>query len=177
MTIKSILQSLNITPKNTLFTLLFFTGLYLSVLEIELYRKTFIPLSIPLLIWILTGLFITPFFLKTLPDYLKTEIFIYQIAFNTITWGGIVTYLFMALNCYGARADNTSATLIATGSGYLAKGRYGCGEPYKEVYYSGLNKVLIFPCGTTIEETNTVTITLNKGLFNYDVIVDQKLSK
>lgn len=173
----SIFRSLDITPKNTFFTLLFFTGLYLSVLEINIYRKTFIPFSIPLFIWILTGLFITPFLLKMLPGYLKSDRIIYQIAFNIFTYGGIVAYLFMALNFYGAKTYHISATLMVTGTGHLAKSRNSCGEPYAEVRYQELDKQLFFPCGTVIEDANTVTVILNKGFFGYDVIDDQKLSK
>jgi hypothetical protein len=157
------------------FTILFFAGLTSAIFEIDIYRKTFIPIAIPIAIYLLTGLLSTPFFLKTLPPVLEKTGLFYQFIFNTLSWGGVATCLFMATNFYFSKNDRSAIELTILGSGNLAKGRSGCATPYAEVNYQGIDKELMFPCETIVSKYNTIILTLDKGLLGYDVVKSQKL--
>ncbi|WP_114939151.1 hypothetical protein [Mucilaginibacter endophyticus] len=175
--IKSFLKVLDITTENTFFTIAFFTGITLTYLEICIYRLTFISFAIPFLLWMFSGVIITPLFFKRLPRYLKSNLLVFQFLFNIFTWGGIVIYLFMAPNFYWGTPNRTSISLKITDKGTLAKGSSGCGEPYVTVKYEKFDKQIIFPCGTSTDGFNTVDLTLRRGLFGFETIESKTLSK
>ncbi|MDB5147168.1 MAG: hypothetical protein JWQ57_1188 [Mucilaginibacter sp.] len=174
---KSVFKVLDITVENTFFTIAFFTGIILTYFEIDLYRSTFVDFFIPFFILILSGLSITPFLFKILPKYLKIDSLFQQLVFNILTWGGIVLYLFMALNFYCAAPNRTSLLLIINDKGTLAKGRSGCGEPYVIVKHDNFEKQIILPCGTSTDGFKAIDLTLRKGFFGFDIIEHKTLSK
>lgn len=175
--LKSVLKALDITIQNSFFTTAFFTGLILTCFEIDLYRLTFIPFFIPFSIWIFSGLAITPFLLKILPKYLKIASLFQQLLFNILTWGGILLYLFMALNFYYTAPNRSSISLTITNKGTLAKGRSGCGEPYVIAKHDNFEKQIVLPCGTSTEGFKAIDLTLRKGFFGFDIIEHKTLSK
>lgn len=175
--IKSFLKAVDITTENTFFTIAFFTGLILTYLEIDIYRSTFISFAIPFLIWIITGVAITPFLFKILTKHAKINSLFQQFLFNILTWGGMALYLFMELNFHYAPPNRISLSLMITDRGTLAKGRSGCGEPYVFVKCDNFDKQIIFPCGTSIDNFNTVDLTLRRGLFGFNIIESKILSK
>ena len=72
---------------------------------------------------------------------------------------------------------NNSETTIKTKilkTGHLAKGRYGCGNPYCDIILKNEEKQLISPCDFEIENYDTVEVIVKKGLFGFDIITDKK---
>jgi hypothetical protein len=57
-----------------------------------------------------------------------------KVVYNTVAFGGIVTYCFMALNFYFPSDKQTIVTTEIIRTGRLAKGRHGCGNPYADVF-------------------------------------------
>jgi hypothetical protein len=83
----------------------------------------------------------------------------------------------MALNFYCADPTPESLSLIINDKGTLAKGRSGCGEPYVIVKHDNFEKQIILPCGTSTDGFKTIDLTLRKGLFGFDIIERETLSK
>ena len=173
----SIFKKLNITVYNTIFGILFLAGLTLTVFEIKIYRDTFINHTVPAFIWLLTGLFVSPFLIKILAERYATKSLFWQIFYNICTWGGIATYLFMVSNFYLADKSITSAKLTIIDTGHLAKGTYGCGEPYAEILYKCIVKQLIYPCDVPIEKYNLVELQTANGYWGFEVIKSKRLLK
>jgi len=172
----SILGKLDFSFGNIFFVSAFFAGILLTIFAINISRLTFVTWRIPTLIWLLTGVFITPCFFKTLPKYLERDGFFYQLTYNILTWGGIVAYLFLALNFYFAAGETTKQEVKVVGYGKLAKGRNGCGEPYVDIKLLELEKQLFFPCGTDVSRYSAISLVLQPGLFGFYVIKDKKPS-
>jgi len=177
MTTKELLSKLDITVWNTVFTIVFFGGMVLTIFEIDIYRLTFIPVAIPIFIWVATGLLITPFNAEALAKEMKARSIFLRVFFNIVAWGGIATYVFMALNFYFRTNVSNNVALPILNNGYLAKGRNGCGNPYAEIDYKNFQKQIVFPCDTAIARYNTIILKIEKGLFGFDVIQNQKLTK
>jgi hypothetical protein len=90
--------------KSNLLGGLFLTGLGLTIWEISIYGATFVPIYIPLSIWVLTGLLMAPIFKKTFNIYCfnpytpeKTPMFFHYF-YNIVSSGGILVFLFMWTN-------------------------------------------------------------------------------
>lgn len=169
-----ILKKLNITFWNTVLTALFLTGLLLSALAVNIYRLTIISPALTTAIWILTGLLITPFTTKVLAEEMKANSIFLQVIYNMATWGGITVYLFLAANFYFTRHDTYETVFQIVNNGNLAKGRNGCGEPYAEIIFEGKEKQLIFQCDTKIKGYYFVQLTLETGLWGYEIIKKQE---
>ncbi len=160
---------------------LFLVGLFFTVWEINIYRETFISVYIPLSIWILTGLIISPFFKRTFNIFCfnpytpgETAIF-WHIFFNIISFGGMLVFLFMWTNQTYCDKSKTIETVRINSIGHLAKGRNGCGNPYAKITYQGNEKELVFSCGTEIEKFSQVYIEVQKGFWGYKVITKKTL--
>ena len=172
---KRLFEILDITVYNTVFSILFLAGLILTVCEINIYRSTFINVALPVSLWLMPGIVATPFIANTLAKHYNTHSIFLQLVYNICTWGGIVVYVFIASNFYFARGDISSVEVPIQQTGHLAKGRYGCGEPYAEVVYQDIDKQLIFSCDVSVERYNTVELKIQKGLWGFDVINSQRL--
>jgi hypothetical protein len=155
---------------------LFIGSIFLTILEINIYRKTFIPFLIPLAIWILTGVFVTPFYKRFLTIYFSTPYLFLQFFFNVVTWGGFVLFAFMWTNYNFTDKQIRTTNEKITSIGHLARGRYGnCQQPFVMINYNGQDKQLVYYCGTQIELYKSVDLTVAKGLFGYDIIVQSEL--
>jgi len=152
--------------------ILFFGSLFLTIWEVSIYRNTFIPFLIPFLIWIFTGLIITPFLRKFLETYFLTPYLLLQIFFNIVTWGGIVLFIFMWTN-YHFASKNTfikNAEIISTG--HFPRSKHDtCEQPYIIINYNGNEKQLVYLCNTQVELYKSVDLLVAKGLFSYDILV------
>ena len=167
--------------KSNLLGGLFLCGIILTLCEIYIYRVTFISVYIPLSIWVLTGLLITPIFKKTFNIYCfnpytpeKTSMF-YHYLYNIVSFGGILVFLFMWTNQAFNDKSKTVITLPIVSYGHLAKSSRSCGEPYAHIIYMDKEKELIFVCGTEIEKFSSVYIEVTKGLYGFDVITNKTL--
>ena len=169
---KAILGKMNF--KNIGLSLLFFSGLILTIFEINIFHKTIIDWKIPTSIWVFTGLLFAPFMSKHLVNYYNTTGLFLQLVFNICSFGGILVYIFMATNYYFGK-DNKLETFQTEilKTGHLAKGRNGCGSPYADVFVKKSDKQLIFPCDFEIEQYKYVDLTLQKGLLGFDIIIAQ----
>jgi hypothetical protein len=167
--------------KSNLLGGLFVAGMIFTIWEIYIYRVTFISIYIPLSIWILAGVLMTPVFKKTFNIYCfnpytpgQTAI-IFHYFYNIVSFGGILVFLFMWTN----QTFNNNSTAISTvpiiSFGHLAKSRRSCGEPYARIKYKNNEKELIFPCGTEIEKYSSVYIETTKGFFGFEVIINKAL--
>ena len=167
------------TPKNKnwispALTFLFFTGLILTIFEINIFHLTIIDWKIPRGIWLGVGVLVLIFFRKVLTDYYDTKNIFLQLVFTVCSFGGLSTYGFMASNYYlnGNIETETLKTEIIK-NGHLAKGRSGRGEPYANVIINGTEKQLIFPCGFEIERYKYVNIKLRRSFLGFDLILEQ----
>jgi hypothetical protein len=167
--------------KSNLLGGLFLIGATLTILEIYIYRVTFISVYIPLSIWVLTGLSITPIFKKIFNIYCfnpytpeRTPMFFHYL-FNIVSFGGILVFLFMWTNQTFNDKSKTVITLPIVSYGHLAKSKRSCGEPYGHIIYKEKEKELIFPCGTAIERYSSIYIEVAKGLYGFDIITNKTL--
>lgn len=167
--------------KSNLLGMLFFVGLVLIIWEIEIYRVTFISPKILTLVWVLTGLLITPVFKNIFNIYCfnpytpgRTPIF-FHVLFNTVSFGGILIFLFMFINKTFSSPTKTVVTLPIVSYGHFAKTGKNCGQPYANVMYKGEEKELVFYCGTDIEKYKSVNIEITQGLFGFEVIINKTL--
>lgn len=160
---------------------LFLCGLILTLCEIYIYRVTFISVYIPLSIWVLTGLLITPIFKKTFNIYCfnhytpgQTPMFFHYFN-NIVAFGGLLVFLFMWTNQTFTDHSKRVITTSINSYGHLAKSRRSCGEPYVRISYKNSEKELIFPCETAVEKYSNVYIEIEKGLFGFDIITNKTL--
>jgi len=167
--------------KSNLLGGLFLAGLFLTIWEIYIYRVTFISLYVPLSIWVLTGLIITPIFKRTFNIYCfnpytpgQTPMFFHYF-YNIVSFGGLSVFLFMWTN--QTFADQSKKIIITNinSYGHLPKSRRSCGEPYVTINYKNSVKELIFPCGTQVDRYSDVYIEVEKGLFGFDIITNKTL--
>lgn len=156
-------------------TFLFLIGIFLIILEIDIYRSTLIVWTIPTAIWIASGILITPFTLALLKKHFDDSGIILKILFNVGAFGSIILYLFMALNFYFPFNREYIYRIKIINTGNLAKGRNGCGNPYADVKVKGVDKQLIFPCGSEVRNYSEVILTVKTGLLGFDIITKKIL--
>lgn len=154
---------------------LFLLGMVLIIFEINIYRDTIIEWTIPTAIWIFSGVLLTPFTSTLLNEYYDTKGIILQLIFNIAAFGGIVCYIFMALNFYFPFDREDVYHVEITNTGRLAKGRRGCGNPYADVKVKGHDKQLVFSCGFDVEKYSNVILIIKPGLLGFDIIMSKKL--
>ncbi|HEY1872202.1 MAG TPA: hypothetical protein VGG71_14165 [Chitinophagaceae bacterium] len=159
----------------------FLLGLILTIWEMYIYRVTFISVYVPISIWIITGLIMTPLFKKIFNIYCfnpytpgRTPMFFHYL-YNIVSFGGILVFLFMWINQTFNDKTKTIATVPIVSYGHLAKTNQDCGQPYANIMYNREEKELIFPCDTKIEKYNSVYIAVAKGFFGFEVITDESL--
>jgi hypothetical protein len=167
--------------KSNLLGGLFLLGLILTIWETYIYRVTFISVYIPLSIWILTGILMTPIFKKTFNIYCfnpytpgRTPMFLHY-SYNIISFGGILVFLFMWTNQTFNDKSKSVITVPIISYGHLAESEESCGEPYADIIYKDKEKELIFSCSIEIEKYNSVYIEVAKGLFGFDIITNKTL--
>jgi hypothetical protein len=164
------------TLVNGILGTLFIGSLLLTIWEIDIYQKTFIPLKIPFLIWVLTGLVLTPFMRRTLTIYFTTPFLFLQIVYNVVTWGGLVVTIFMLANYYLADKTTIAVNEKIISTGHLARGSRGhCEKPFIIINYNGQEKQLVYYCDIQVEKYNSVDLTIAKGFLGYDIITTSDL--
>ncbi len=171
----------NYTLKCNLLGGMFLVGLILTIWEINIYRVTLISPNLLLAIWISTGLIATPLMKKTFNIYCfnpvspgRTPIF-FHILSNTVSFGGVLIFLFMWTNQNFTNHIKNIITANVILYGRLAKSKNSCGEPYVHISYKNKEKELVFPCGTEIEKYSRVYIEVERGILGFDVITNKTL--
>jgi hypothetical protein len=162
---------------NLLLGILFIGSLALLVWEISIYHKTFIPLKIPFLIWLLTGFIFFLILKSRLTEYLKTGNIFLQIFYCLVTFGGLSVSVFMLPNYYLADKEKfvVNEMIISTGSLGSSKGH--CRQPFIIINHAGLEKQLVYYCDTPVEKYQSVDLTLSKGLFGFEVVITSEFKK
>ncbi len=154
---------------------LFIGSIALTIWEINIYQKTFVPLSVPLTMWVLPGLLTTPFLKRVLTVHLKASVFL-QLFYNIVTWGGLVTFAFMWTNYNFPSKAKIEINEKIISVGHFAKGGKGrCGQPYIVINYKGQDKQLVYYCGVAVEHFKSVDLTISKGLFGFEIITKSEL--
>jgi hypothetical protein len=154
---------------------LFYLGVYLTISAIEIYRETIINWTIPLLIWLTSGFCILPFTYSFLKEPGKKSYATWQLLYNCITFGGIMFYLVMTLNFNFTSYRISRQKIKIKEKGHLSNFR-SCGNPYTRVIINGNDKELIFDCGTNIDKSTNVVLTIKNGLFGFDIITNKILT-
>lgn len=162
---------------NLLLASIFIGSIFLIVWEIKIYQKTFVPLKIPFLIWLLTGLILTPILRKTLAVYLETNNMILQLVYSIMTCGGLLVSAFMLPNYYMANKETSviNKRIISTGS--LGSSKGGCRQPFIVINYDGLEKQLVYYCSTKVDQYQSVDLTISQGFFGFDIVRSSELKK
>lgn len=159
------------------FTILFVVGIASLYFEIELYRQTLIHWLIPTAICILSGIIFIPLTSQKLRKYYHVKNVFILLIYNVVTFGGISIYLLMLGNFVIREDKITKQKSPIQQTGYLAKGKYGCGNPFVEINLNELKKELVFSCGSTVEKYKFVEVETQKGLLGFDVIISKTLFK
>ncbi len=159
---------------------LFILGLSLLVWEIFIYRKTIIDLKIPLLIWLLPGIIMTPLLYDKMNniDGMKAHWTLHYLLHTGMT-GAFILFLFMATNFYLADSSlvKKQFEIIEKGSLPGSKGHRNERKPYVVINYEGLEKELIFSY-SQIEKVNDsryANLYVKKGLWGFDILEEYKV--
>lgn len=151
-------------------------GIGLLFLEINLYRRTLIPISIPLTVTLALTI-VTFFIIKS--DYNKTygkSGFFYAVIQSLTSFGFIGCFSFMALNYYLADKDIQTQT-------FAIKSKHTIGtknpQPAIEIDYNDVNKQFVFYTGQQeeVNRSDSILLTVQRGLFGFDVFRDIRLQK
>lgn len=158
---------------NLLLVILFIGSLTMMVWEIKIYQKTFVPFKIPFGIWFLTGLISIPILRKHAADYLETGNILLQSFYGFVTFGGISVSIFMLANFYLADKETfvVNESIISTGTLGTSK---GCRQPFIMVNHDGLEKQLVFYCGTPVDKFKSIDLTISKGLFGFEIVTNSE---
>ena len=161
--------------QDTLITVLFFLGLILLKWEIFIYRRTIIELKIPLLIWLIPGIFLTPLLYDKFNkiDGRRAHWILHYVA-HTCTTGAFLLFGFMATNYYFADNQTIDKRFEILKKGSLAdsKGNRDKRKPYVEIDYNGFEKQIVFkyPDTEKIDSAKYVNLTVKKGLLGFDIL-------
>lgn len=147
-------------------------AMLLTIWDIYLFRKTVIPLYLPLLIYVAGGLMLYLIVGRHMGYFKDNRHSVYLKALmGTILCGGPLLFTILALNYY-VRIDTTTHTyhLYVIESGHLSAGRRGgCSSPYVVVRYKNLEKQLVLPCHAKVNDSRYANVTLQHGLFGFPV--------
>lgn len=169
---------MNNNKANFALTVLFLISIFLTIWEIEIYRQTVINFHTPLLIWLTTGLVLTPLMTKTLDNYYATKSVLLQLIFNAVTFGGIALFAFMSSNFYYETTELKTIQCQIINTGTLGKGLKGrCNQPYATVVVNGVKKQLIFNCETAINQFDRIELKLMPGRWGYSRIMKMTAKK
>lgn len=162
-----------------LIKLLIAIGALFNVLEIMIFRKTFIPWYIPVLLSFTTGIISTiiiSIFLK------KFSMFLFQdapkliiILFNSLLFGGLIIYILMLVNFKSPEVNIETHKLIIKSKSFMEGGSSYL--PLVNIEYKGLEKTIIFNSNQKIKVDNAkhVLLKTKKGNLGYDLIIEKEL--
>lgn len=156
---------------------LFLLGLGLLICEIFIYRRTIIALKIPLLIWLIPGIIMTPLFYRKLNhiDGMKAHWGLHYVLHSCIT-GAFILFSFMAVNYFFSEKEVCQKVFNVEETGSLpgSKGNRNKRKPYVVINYEGMDKHLVFPNSKMKEVMNSkrAVLRVKRGQFGFDVLED-----
>lgn len=159
-----------INPYTIALIILFLIGLVLLIAEIKIFHDTFIAFTVPAAVCFFTGLIVAPFLSKWFAmRYYRFALFVHVI-YGIGAFGGIAVYAFMASNFYFSKGHPVVYKAAIVKTGEPARGSDDCNETYAEIVYNGMEKQVMFACGTPVENYRTLELKIEKGFWGYDVI-------
>lgn len=151
-------------------------SLLLILWEFSIYRKTFIQVYIPIFVMVIGGFSAFLIFRKKINYYINLEHNFYlQALHGIILFGGVLMYLFMALNFYIPVGKDQILNLKVIEIGKLSTRRRSCEKPYAIVDYKGFEKQLIFPCYTDLQNSKSIKVSMRKGMLGFLIIDEMEL--
>lgn len=180
---KEILNDLDnpVQPKKKLrlysaYSFIFFVGgLYLSVISIAFYNKTFIDFSAIAVTFCATGLL----------SWILHQILTRKVAVRKsetlgigLAYGFISCFLLLYINMQSSDSNYRHESYAIIDHGTLAKGRYSdCRKPYIKFERKGEIKKMTFSCDDheLVENAKQIDLTIQKGLLDFDIVIDKRL--
>ncbi|MBI3220091.1 MAG: hypothetical protein HYZ44_11305 [Bacteroidetes bacterium] len=150
------------------------TGLILIILEINLYRKTIIPLWIPLTVIFTIG--VISFFINRTHYNLtnNTKGWFFPLLQNIISWGFISCYLFIAMNYYFAEEKQHQSIFEIKSKSSMpgSRGHRNARKPLVTIDYFGFEKELVFTNKDTkkVDKATQVKLVTKKGLLGFVIL-------
>lgn len=158
----------------------FMIGLILIIWEISIYRKTIIPIWIPLAIIGVIGLITAYFDYKNYSSaYTGRGKMFFVICQNTVAWGFSICSIFMLSNYYLANSATQIRTFNIESKSSMSGGRYHWDErkPLIRINYDGQEKELVFSNKyfNNLEKYQKVSLVTQNGLYGFDILIEQQL--
>jgi hypothetical protein len=155
--------------------IIFVGGLYLSVISIANYNKTFIDFSIIALTFLIT-VFVT----WMLHNYLtrKVEVKKSETIAIGLAYGFISCFLLLFINLQSSDNNIRHEKYEIIEQGTLASGRYSdCRQPYVKIKRNGYIKKMTFGCDDKelVENAELIALKIKKGLLGFDIVIDKVL--
>ena len=151
-------------------------GIFLLILEIEIYRKTIIDFYIPLIVILIVGTIAFIFNKRHYQKIYSLHGIFFPLMHNIFSWGFISCYPFMDLNYYFANKDIMNHTFPIKYKSSLPGGRRHRNErqPLIAIDYFGFEKELVFRFSQTekVKRADSANIESNKGFLGFDILVN-----
>jgi hypothetical protein len=176
-----------VTTWAKVYAVYFLLGIWLTIREMNIYEKTLIPLYIPLSIWILTGLLITPLLYKFINHSVFTSTYsthstfvlvLVQTIGNMCGAGGLIVYIFMLVNFTFCKPETVTKTYAINSFYHTRYGYSGTNHSgYAELVINGMDKQILFSSDVQIKDYKAVQLTMSKGFFGFEVIKNKEWLK
>jgi hypothetical protein len=150
-------------------------GIVLMVFAFLIYRRTFIPLLIPVGIICVTGLIAFVAIRRHYNRVYGIRGFFYALSNSLLAYGGMVSFLFLLVNYYGA-SNIDEGLVLPVKRKHLAvdsTGRITAMEkPSVIIHHQGVDKELVFdfPRYPQVIQAEYVVIDYSRGFFGYDIL-------
>ena len=170
--------------RNIFYQIVFIIGFISMTFGILIYRKTIIPVSFLILIVVYVGAIIAIFDFKKFKNTYKVtwlKLYFFVLMQHMVSWGFIACTLFLYSNYYLSEGKiiEEKHVIIERSSLPGSKGRRSERKPLFRIKYEGEIKELVFSHQfyQELENYKYVNISIQKGFFNWDIIVDKRLEK
>tara|TARA_R110002049_G_scaffold240679_1_gene414540 strand:- start:638 stop:1165 length:528 start_codon:yes stop_codon:yes gene_type:complete len=174
---------MTIKQKELFYKIIFFIGLVAMIWEIRIYRQTIIDIKILLgivfIVGILTMFFSLNDFQKLFNYKRKSVLYLWTFIQSAVSWGFIACSIFMFANYYLASDESNKQTYGILERSSMPGRKYHRNErkPTFKISYNGKIKELVFSHEyyDKMESYQNVELTVKKGFFGYDLLLEQKL--
>ncbi|MEW4923382.1 hypothetical protein [Algibacter sp. 2305UL17-15] len=160
----------------------FVIGLILLFAQIPIIYKTLIDFITPVLIVLTVGVLTSFIDYKNYSDLYRYEgrnRYLYPFMHFLAGYGGIVLFLFFALNYFLSSDVKTITEYNILESGSYNIKNSSEKKTYFIINYNGKNKELVFSASDfkELDEYKKIELTTKKGFFNYDILVSKKIKQ
>lgn len=155
--------------------IVFVSGLFLSVLSIAYYNKTFIDFSVIAVTFLVTGL---GSWILHQSLTRKADVKISETLAIGLAYGFISCFLLLYINLQSSDTNSRHENYDIIDHGTLASGRYSdCRQPYVRFERKGEIKKMTFSCDDheLVESAEKIDLTIQKGLLGFDIVINKRL--